>query len=147
RAAEFARTVIECSLETGKSLGVAIEEANRVVGYDNDQNARLDLSSRSGAVLACATVRPDGVYESRTIQDSENFLISFPIGGGMPRVDYWSTRPTNLQRQAYALPTLADGRLPWGWERVIRLDPQSATVEAGLGLIEGAIFQNVDTVV
>lgn len=142
RAAEIARLAFHEALHAGANLCETINAMNRDIYAAN--RARHE---QGGAVFAGVHLHNDGRIEVRTVGDSEVFVMSLSSDRQGPvRLDYWSTRPSHSQIATFDLPTLSDGRVVLGSERILRLDPDSNIVDRALGLRDGSTerYQEVD---
>lgn len=130
RSAEIGRHAFEDGVDSGMSLGDIVDAMNLDI-FESNQARR----ERGGAVFAGVHLHTDGRIEARTVGDGEVVVMSLPAdrSSGL-RLDYWSTRPSFMQGHAYRLPTLPDGRVVLGYERTLRLDPDSNVVDTALGL-------------
>lgn len=135
RAAELGRRAFYEAVDAGLDLERTLESMNSEMFRDN-----LARGTRGGAVIAGVHLHPEGWLEVRTVGDAEVLLISLPSGRSAPeaaedlRIDYWSTRPTQTQSVSYQIPTLPDGRILLGHERIVRLDPASNVVDTAAGM-------------
>jgi len=144
RSAEIGRHAFEDAVDSGMGLGDVIDAMNRSI-YESNQARR----ERGGAVFAGIHLHSDGRIESRTVGDGEVVVMSLPADRSSDlRLDYWSTRPSITQTREYHVPTLPDGRVVLGYERTLRLDPDSNVVDAALGLHNQSMqdLQSVDWV-